>query len=148
MNTVGIAIDFLLYALVALTLALIVYKSLDLWMPTWLGKRPHAEQLGTTATTFDEGMERLESWLTLLGLTAAIAPFIGLAGTVIHIMDALRAMGSAGADVSVISGPVVTALNATLVGLASAIPAAVAHGAMTRRLQVIENRQRRLFAAA
>lgn len=145
MTQVGFYIDLSLYALFAVTVALIVYKVLDLWAPSMLGRVGHAERLGSDEQSLDLGLERLESGIAVLSVIAATAPFVGLAGTVIHIMDALRAMGSAGADVSVISGPVVTALNATLVGLASAIPAAVAHALMVRRLQVLEGRQRRLL---
>lgn len=146
MTAIEPVIDYALYLLFALTMALVVYKTLDLWMPSLLGRADFSQQLGPDEASLDLGMEQLEAGLTLLALLAVITPFIGLAGTVIHIMAALRAMGTAGADVSVISGPVVTALNATLVGLASAIPAASAHALMSRRLQVLENRQRRLWA--
>lgn len=143
MSTVAFGIDLFLYGLLALTLATIAFKVLDLWLPALVGRPEPWARLGLTESSLDEGLEKLESGLTFLALVAAMAPFVGLAGTVIHIMDALRALGSAGADVSVISGPVVTALNATLVGLASAIPAAIAHGLMQRRLQLLENSQRR-----
>lgn len=143
MSTVAFGIDLFLYGLLALTLATIAFKVLDLWLPALVGRPEPWARLGHTESSLDEGLEKLESGLTFLALVAAMAPFVGLAGTVIHIMDALRALGSAGADVSVISGPVVTALNATLVGLASAIPAAIAHGLMQRRLQLLENSQRR-----
>lgn len=143
MSTVAFVIDLFLYGLVALTVSVILFKTLDLWLPALLGRAEPWARLGNTEASIDEGLEKLESGLTFLALVAAMAPFVGLAGTVIHIMDALRALGSAGADVSVISGPVVTALNATLVGLASAIPAAIAHGLMQRRLQLLENAQRR-----
>jgi biopolymer transport protein ExbB/TolQ len=146
MTTVGLTIDYFLYALVAVTLGLSLYKAVELWAPTLMGRQAHAEALGSTERSIDEGLERLEAGLTFLAVIAAMAPFVGLAGTVVHVMDALRALGSAGADVAVISGPVVTALKATLVGLASAIPAAVAHSLMVRRVQVLENRQRRALA--
>jgi biopolymer transport protein ExbB/TolQ len=146
MTTVGLTIDYFLYALVAVTLGLSLYKAVELWAPTLMGRQAHAEALGRTERSIDEGLERLEAGLTFLAVIAAMAPFVGLAGTVVHVMDALRALGSAGADVAVISGPVVTALKATLVGLASAIPAAVAHSLMVRRVQVLENRQRRALA--
>jgi biopolymer transport protein ExbB/TolQ len=148
MTTVGLIIDYFLYALVAVTLGLTLYKTVELWAPELMGRPSHAELLGRTELSLDEGLERLEGGLTFLATVATIAPFIGLAGTVVHIMDALRALGSAGADVAVISGPVVTALKATLVGLASAIPAAIAHSLMVRRVQVLENRQRRALASA
>lgn len=148
MTQIAQYIDVLLYALVAVTVGLILYKTLDLWWPRALGRQVHAVRLGQDDRAIEEGLESLESGLTALAVIASTAPFVGLAGTVIHIMDALRVLGTAGAELSLISGPVVTALNATLVGLASAIPAAAAHAVMLRRLQVLENRQRRLWPSA
>jgi len=148
MNTAGTLIDLLLYAMLALTLALILYKTLDLWFPALVGRPSFDKQLGGTSGSLDAGIERLESGMVALAAMGSAAPLVGLVGTVIHIMDALRALGSAGADVTVISGPIVTALNATLVGLACAIPAVIAHGLMSRRLQLLENRHQRQRALA
>jgi len=148
MSQVAQFIDILLAVLLAGTIGLIAFKALDLWRPGLLGRPSVATRLGATELELDAGLELLEGWMTPLAVIAATAPFIGLVGTVIHIMDALRALGTVGAELSVISGPVVTALNATLVGLASAIPAAAAHSLMQRKLQVLENQQRRALAAA
>lgn len=134
------AIDYFLYALVALTSAMILYKALHLWAPGLLGRK-----LGTTPTgnALDEHIESLEGGLTLLAVIAGSAPFVGLAGTVMHIMDALSRLASASIDISLISGPIATALNSTLIGLCSAVPALVAYNLMQRRIQVLTNRLRR-----
>ncbi len=145
MKTLAFSLDAALYVLLALTVLLIVYKSLDLLRPSVLGKPAPSERLGRTDAEISAGMEELESWLTALAVIASAAPFIGLVGTVMHIIEALRNMGMGVADMSLVSGPIATALNSTLVGLASAIPAAIAHALFQRRLQVLENRQRRLI---
>lgn len=134
-------LDYVLVALSFFTYLAITYKALDLYLPRWLGKPSFAQRLGASDTELAKGMQGLESWMTFLAVVASTAPFIGLVGTVLHIMDALRAMGGV-ADIKIISGPIATALNATLIGLSSAIPAAVAYAFYQRRLQVIENNHR------
>ena len=146
MNHLASILDYALYALVAMTLALILYKALALYKPTLIGQVSHAQLLGNTHDCLEVGLEELENWLSALAIIASTAPFIGLAGTVLHIMEALRSLSSGSADMALISGPISTALNSTLVGLGSAIPAAVAHACFQRRLQVLENGHRRLLA--
>ncbi len=146
MNTFAAIVDMSLYALGVATLFLILYKTGELVFPALVGKPEPRARLGSTATSLEQGMEELENWTTALAIIASAAPFVGLAGTVLHIIEALRNLGSGVADMALVSGPIATALNSTLVGLASAIPAAIAHAAFQRRLQVIENTQRRLLA--
>lgn len=136
-------LDHSLLALLALTIALALYKVLELWAPRLVFRPTLAQRVGTDASRLDEAVEALESGLPLLAIIASSAPFIGLAGTVMHIIEALRAMNGSAVDITLISGPIATALNATLLGLASAVPAAVAYNLMQRRLQLLENRLRR-----
>ena len=139
MTAIASFVDILLYCLFAATLATVVYKTIDLWAPTLLGRTPFARRTVTTEAALSEEMERLESFMAVLAVFASAAPFVGLAGTVMHIIQALKSMGLT-ADMALISGPIATALNSTLVGLASAIPAAMAYSLMQRRLQVLQNR--------
>jgi biopolymer transport protein ExbB/TolQ len=134
-------VDYSLLVLIAITIAIIVFKTIELYAPKLMGA-PHP--VAVLQNNWRQGMTRLERGLTLLAMIASTAPFVGLAGTLLHIMDALRSMANQGVDIRVISGPIATALVATLLGLASAVPAAAAHALFTRRLQVIEN----LFLAA
>lgn len=127
-------IEYLSYGLVALTAALILLKGLDLWAPHLVGL---PDIRGLSANEFTAHVLVLERGLTALSITASTAPFIGLMGTVLHIMDALSRITTS-LDTAVISGPIATALNATLIGLASAVPAAAAFAVCTRRLQVLE----------
>lgn len=139
MNILAIVVDYSLWALAFMTYAAILYKVMDLYVPRLLGKQTISTRLQVTSREQLSVLEGLESWMTFIAVVASAAPFIGLAGTVLHIMEALRNMGGS-ADIKIISGPIATALNSTLVGLFSAIPAAVSHAFFQRRLQIIENR--------
>ncbi|CAM4002642.1 MotA/TolQ/ExbB proton channel family protein [Psychrobacter arenosus] len=67
-----------------------------------------------------------EKGLPILGTTAAIAPFIGLFGTVWGIFHALHNIGETGqAGLGQVAGPVGEALIMTGLGLAVAIPAVI-----------------------
>lgn len=69
----------------------------------------------------------LDPWLAGLALIAAGAPYVGLFGTVWHIIQALSGIGTGNLNVAAIAHPIGEALYATLWGLGCAIPALVAH---------------------
>ena len=74
-----------------------------------------------------------ERGLPILGTTAAIAPFIGLFGTVWGIFHALRNIGTSGqAGLGQVAGPVGEALIMTGFGIAVAIPAVVFYNLAVR----------------
>ena len=74
-----------------------------------------------------------EKGLPILGTTAAIAPFIGLFGTVWGIFHALHSIGQSGqAGLGQVAGPVGEALIMTGLGLAVAIPAVVFYNIAVR----------------
>lgn len=84
---------------------------------------------------------RLESGLTQLASIGAIAPFVGLFGTVYGIYHALLGISAAGnASLNAVSGPVGEALIMTAAGLFVAIPAVIAYNAFVRfnRLELME----------
>lgn len=62
-----------------------------------------------------------------LSMIAAAAPYVGLTGTVWHIIQALGGIGAGNLNVAAIAKPIGEALYATLWGLCSAIPAMVFH---------------------
>lgn len=75
---------------------------------------------------------RLEGWLPLVGVIGSTAPYIGLLGTVIGIIQAFQAIQAANnMSPAVVSGGIATALIATAAGLAVAIPAVAAHHLLT-----------------
>lgn len=74
-----------------------------------------------------------EQGLNILGTTAAIAPFIGLFGTVwgiFHALDSIAKSGQAG--LGQVAGPVGEALIMTGLGLAVAIPAVIMYNIVVR----------------
>lgn len=83
----------------------------------------------------------LEKGTNFLGTVGNNAPFIGLAGTVIGVIDAFQELGSAtarnGAMGNVMSG-IAEALVATGVGLFVALPAVIAYNVVQARIGKIE----------
>jgi biopolymer transport protein TolQ len=70
--------------------------------------------------------QRLESGLSTLAIIASSAPFIGLLGTVIGIMNAFRNIATQGeTNLTVVASPIAEALFATGLGLGAAIPALI-----------------------
>lgn len=77
--------------------------------------------------------KRMEYGNTYLATVASAAPFVGLFGTVWGIYHALLAIGISGqGTLDKVAGPVGEALIMTAIGLAVAIPAAVAYNAFAR----------------
>jgi biopolymer transport protein ExbB len=81
----------------------------------------------------DEDKASLEFGQTFLATVASSAPFVGLFGTVWGIYHALIAIGMSGqGTLDKVAGPVGEALIMTGIGLAAAIPAAVAYNHFAR----------------
>lgn len=62
-----------------------------------------------------------------LSLLASVSPYVGLFGTVWHIIQALGGIGGGNLNVAAIAQPIGEALYTTLWGLGAAILALVAH---------------------
>lgn len=90
-----------------------------------LGATDLAEVLAVTRM---RQSERLQEGLSVFGTMAAVAPFVGLLGTVIGIVESFNSLASSGAaGPNVVASGVATALWATAAGLVVAIPAVVAY---------------------
>ncbi|MDP6374618.1 MAG: MotA/TolQ/ExbB proton channel family protein [Pseudomonadales bacterium] len=77
----------------------------------------------------------LERYLTALGIVAAIAPLLGLLGTVVGMIDVFSALMLEGAgNANVLAGGISTALITTAAGLSVAIPALIFHRFLLRRV--------------
>ncbi|MCH2169997.1 MotA/TolQ/ExbB proton channel family protein [Myxococcota bacterium] len=82
--------------------------------------------IGRIAWTSAREIQRLEKGLSILATTGNAAPFIGLFGTVIGIIDAFQGIGRTGsASLAVVAPGISEALIATAVGLFAAIPATI-----------------------
>ncbi len=85
-------------------------------------------------------MTKLESLLPFLATTGSTAPFIGLLGTVLGILEVFQRIGGSGdASLDVVGPKIAEALFVTAIGLFTAIPAVMAYNAFLRRIRVIES---------
>lgn len=90
--------------------------------------------------TIQDQLTRFEAGLGVLATIGNTAPFIGLFGTVIGIMSALKGISRTGAaGLDVVAGPIGEALIATAAGIACAVPAVVGYNTFVRRLKVLGN---------
>ena len=80
----------------------------------------------------------MERYLSTLGTIAAVAPLIGLLGTVFGMIDVFAAIVSEGTgNASVLAGGISKGLITTASGLTVAIPAMIFHRALTRKIDAI-----------
>lgn len=100
-----------------------------------LPRNPAAlERAALTASS--EALTNMEQRMTWLATIAAIAPFIGLFGTVMGIIDAFHGLGTAGAaTLRAVAPGISEALITTAAGLAVAIPAVVGYNQLTAQLR-------------
>lgn len=88
----------------------------------------------------DDEVAAMESNISILATTGSTAPFIGLLGTVIGIMNAFGDIASSGsASLAVVAPGISEALFATAVGLFAAIPAVVAYNFLVNKIKKVEN---------
>lgn len=88
----------------------------------------------------DQEVSLLEEKLAFLATTGSTAPFIGLLGTVVGIMNSFRAISNAGsASLATVAPGISEALFATAVGLFAAIPAVMAYNFMLNEVRKQEN---------
>lgn len=151
------ALPILVFALVALAIAL--HKAWQLWRlpPVHVAKLPqarmakhsgYARELAACSVSFAIGQQRddalfavlqqsklaLEARLGAIAVTAAVAPLLGLLGTVSGMIETFNMMTLFGSgDPQVVSGGIAQALITTELGLVVAIPALVLHALLSRQ---------------
>jgi len=90
----------------------------------------------SSQTAASEALTHLESRMTWLATIGAVAPFLGLFGTIWGIIDAFHGLGTAGAaTLRAVAPGVSEALITTAAGLAVAVPAVVGYNQFTARLR-------------
>src|SRR5438094_5382374 len=103
------------------------------------GRDPVASlELVTSALrdSMSETLIQLKGGLGFLATIGSTAPFIGLFGTVIGIINAFRSIAATGSGgMSVVSGGIAEALVSTALGIFVAIPAVVAFNYFTGRIE-------------
>jgi biopolymer transport protein TolQ len=82
--------------------------------------------------------ERREKSLAYLATISNIAPFLGVLGTVIGIINAFTAIGKMGsAELAVVAPAISEALIATALGISVAIPSSVGFNIFQYRVEVL-----------
>lgn len=77
---------------------------------------------------------QLDKWINTVAITAAVAPLLGLLGTVSGMIETFRMMTAFGSsDPEVISGGIAKALVTTELGLVVAIPALILNAVLSRK---------------
>ena len=103
------------------------------------GRDPGASlELVTSALrdSMSETLIQLRQGLGFLATIGSTAPFIGLFGTVVGIINAFRSIAATGSDgMSVVSGGIAEALVSTALGIFVAIPAVVAFNHFTGKIE-------------
>ena len=88
----------------------------------------------TAASTAITALERRMTWLATIGATA---PFVGLFGTVMGVVDAFHGLGTAGAaTLRAVAPGISEALITTAAGLFVAVPAVVAYNQFSARIRI------------
>jgi len=114
------------------------------------GDAPSANGRHPLETRFRRAIEmevsRYEEYLPFLATTGNVAPFIGLFGTVLGIINAFQSISKMGtASIAAVAPGIAEALVATAAGLFAAIPAVVAYNYYLNRLRLLSG-QLELFA--
>ena len=98
------------------------------------GGRAEKERAGQYALQTE--INRLETYVPILGTIGATAPFVGLLGTVLGIIKAFQAIAIyAGAGPEIVSAGIAEALIATAFGLIVAIPAVMFYNYCVHKIQ-------------
>jgi biopolymer transport protein TolQ len=102
-----------------------------------LGGIENVERALHRATTHE--ITELESKIPFLGTVGATAPFVGLFGTVVGILNAFNEISEKGnATLATVAAPVGNALFATAAGLFAAIPAVIAYNSFVSRIKIFD----------
>lgn len=101
------------------------------------GTPPNPQALERAAqTAASESLTLMERRMTWLATIAQVAPFVGLFGTVMGIIDAFHGLGTAGAaTLRAVAPGISEALITTAAGLVVAVPAVMGYNQLTARLR-------------
>ncbi len=95
----------------------------------------------TAQTASSEALTAMETRMTWLATIGAVAPFVGLFGTIMGIVDAFHGLGiSGGATLRAVAPGISEALITTAAGLFVAVPAVVGYNQLTARLRELGSR--------
>lgn len=93
--------------------------------------------------SFNQEYGKIEERLNILATVSSTAPFVGLFGTVLGIIDSFQNIGTSGAtSLASVAPGISEALIATAAGLLAAIPALIAYNYYRNRIRSIGNTMR------
>jgi biopolymer transport protein ExbB len=99
---------------------------------------PRAENVSSLETAARREIVRLERGLVVLEIIIGIAPLLGLVGTILGMMAVFKDIGETGLNnATTLAHGISEILTATLVGLLIAIPALVAWGYFSKKVEVL-----------
>ena len=99
---------------------------------------------GAMDSAIAQEAERLSERLNFLATVGAVAPFVGLFGTVWGIMNSFFQIGQQqNSSLAVVAPGISEALFATAIGLFAAIPAVIAYNRFSHRVDQLEARLQR-----
>ncbi|HEY4357588.1 MAG TPA: MotA/TolQ/ExbB proton channel family protein [Acidobacteriaceae bacterium] len=106
------------------------------------GTPPNPQALERAAmTAASESLTLMERRMTWLATIAQVAPFVGLFGTVMGIIDAFHGLGTAGAaTLRAVAPGISEALITTAAGLVVAVPAVMGYNQLTAQLREFGSR--------
>ena len=111
----------------------IIVEKIRLWRRT-------KEMTFPKNTSVDETIKAYDKNLWFLSMTSAVAPFIGLFGTVWGVMHSFASIGAAkSVSISVVAPGLAVALGTTVVGLMVAIPATIAYQYFSKKSDDLYN---------
>jgi len=94
----------------------------------------------TMERAMSDELGKLERQVVFLATTGNSAPFMGLLGTVVGIMDSFWSIGVRGsASLAVVAPGIAEALLATIVGLGAAIPAVIGFNWANNKLKYLND---------
>jgi biopolymer transport protein ExbB/biopolymer transport protein TolQ len=121
--------------------AVILLRTLD-----WFDDGAEAMSEVLEAAIREERLE-LDQGMAFLGTVGNNAPFVGLLGTVLGVVEAFQQIGlTDGTAIGSVMGGIAEALIATALGIAVALPAVVAYNVFTKRGNETEDNARALMS--
>jgi len=97
---------------------------------------PKGENISALETSARREISRLERGLVILEIVVGVAPLLGLVGTIYGLITIFASVGTAGlGDNNTLAKGIAVALNATLLGLLTAIPSLVAWSYYSKKVE-------------
>lgn len=96
---------------------------------------PKAENANALETSARREISKMERGLVVLEITVGVAPLLGLVGTIHGLIIIFASMGDNLGDSARLASGIAEALNATLLGLLTAIPSLIAWSYYNKRVE-------------